>query len=387
MTPSDIKKKRLRIAVNTRLLIPNRLEGIGWFTFETLQRITTRHPEVDFYFLFDRPADLSFVFGRNVHPIVIGPPARHPLLFIIWFEWSVWRILRKLKPDLFLSPDGYLSLRSNTPALAVMHDLNFEHFPSDLPLAPRLHYRWFFPRFAKKAVRVATVSEFSKADISQLYHIDSQKIDVVYNGVNTAFGPVDEATVRATREHYSQGVPYFLFVGSLHPRKNLARLFKAYDLFRSQTNQSVKLLVVGEKKWWTPAIRNAFEAMQCRDEVVFCGRLDANTLHRVTASALAITYVSYFEGFGIPIVEAFRCGVPVITSNVTSMPEVAGNAALLVDPSDITDMANAMETMASDSGLRQELIEAGFERAGHFSWDNTATRLWDSILHAINMKP
>jgi glycosyltransferase involved in cell wall biosynthesis len=380
----DRKIKPLRIAVNTRLLIHNKLEGIGWFTYETLRRITIQHPEVEFYFIFDREPHPSFLFSNNVHPIVVGPPARHPLLFILWFEWSVRRELKKLKPDLFLSPDGYLSLASKTLSMAVMHDLNFEHFPEDLPWAARTHYRWFFPRYAKKAKRIASVSSFSKRDIVQLYNISPDNIDVVYNGANEAFVPIDESINVETRKKYSDGQPYFLFVGSLHPRKNLARLFKAYDLFRTQTNHPIKLVVVGEKKWWTNPIKQAFEGMHCKDEVFFCGRLNASELHKVTAAALAITYVSYFEGFGIPIVEAFRCGVPVITSNVTSMPEVAGEAAILADPYDITSIAHAMEQMVTDEQLRQQLVKEGFERAKMFTWDKAANRLWESIIQAIN---
>lgn len=376
--------KPLRIVVNTRLLIRDRLEGIGWFSYETLRRITHAHPEVTFYFLFDREPDPSFLFEPNVKAIVTGPPARHPLLFVIWFEWSVWKVLRHLKPDLFLSPDGYLSLRSKTPSLTVMHDLNFEHFPNDLPLAARWHYRWFFPRYARKAQRIATVSEFSKSDISQLYHIDPEKIDVTFNGANESFVPLKPAEIQTVRDQFAGGQPYFLFVGSLHPRKNLARLFKAYDLYRSQTSQPAKLLVVGEKKWWTRPIRDAFNGMQCKDEVVFCGRLGADVLHKVTASALAIAYVSYFEGFGIPIVEAFRCGVPVITSNLSSMPEVAGNAALLVDPYDVTAIARAMDTISCDEQLRRHLVNLGNQRAELFTWDKAADRLWQSMLKAIN---
>ena len=380
----SIKKESLKIVVNTRLLIHNKLEGIGWFSYETLRRITLSHPEVDFYFLFDRQPDASFIFASNVHPVVIGPPARHPLLFIIWFEWSVWRVLKKIKPDLFLSPDGYLSLRTKTPSLAVIHDLNFEHFPEDLPLAPRLHYRWFFPRYARKAKRIATVSNFSKNDIVALYGVDADKVDVVYNGVNEKFTPWAAADIEITRLQYADGSPYFLFVGSLHPRKNLARLFAAYDLFCQNTDLSVKLVVVGEKKWWTEPIREAFEGMKFKDEVIFCGRLDAEALHRVIASALALTYMSYFEGFGIPILEAFRCGVPVITSNVTSMPEVAADAALLADPFDIEAIAKTMETMAGNADLRQELITKGLQRSAFFSWDGAANRLWNCIKTAIN---
>ena len=380
----SIKKESLKIVVNTRLLIHNKLEGIGWFSYETLRRITHSHPEVDFYFLFDRQPHASFIFAPNVHPVVIGPPARHPLLFIIWFEWSVWRVLKKIKPDLFLSPDGYLSLRTKTPSLAVIHDLNFEHFPEDLPLAPRLHYRWFFPRYARKAKRIATVSNFSKNDIVALYGVDADKVDVVYNGVNEKFTPWAAADIEITRLQYADGSPYFLFVGSLHPRKNLARLFAAYDLFCQNTDLSVKLVVVGEKKWWTEPIREAFEGMKFKDEVIFCGRLDAEALHRVIASALALTYMSYFEGFGIPILEAFRCGVPVITSNVTSMPEVAADAALLADPFDIEAIAKAMETMAGNADLRQELITKGLQRSAFFSWDSAAHRLWNCIKTAIN---
>lgn len=380
----SIKNESLKIVVNTRLLIHNKLEGIGWFSYETLKRITRSHPEVDFYFLFDRQPDASFIFASNVHPIVIGPPARHPLLFIIWFEWSVWRVLKKIKPDLFLSPDGYLSLRTKTPSVAVIHDLNFEHFPNDLPLAARLHYRWFFPRYARKAKRVATVSNFSKSDIVALYGVDPDKVDVVYNGVNEKFAPIDAVNIQATREQYAGGTPYFLFVGSLHPRKNLARLFKAFDLFCQHTRSSVKLVVVGEKKWWTEPIRDAYEGMKFKDEVIFCGRLDAESLHRVIASALALTYMSYFEGFGIPILESFRCGVPVITSNVTSMPEVAADAALLADPFDIEAIAAAMETMASNANLREEMIVKGLQRSTFFTWDGAADRLWNCIKTAIN---
>lgn len=373
----------LKIAVNTRLLIKNKLEGIGWFTYETLSRITRSHPEVEFYFLFDRQPHPSFVFSSNVHPVVLWPPARHPFLFVLWFEWAVRRALKSIKPDLFLSPDGYLSLSSKVPSMAVFHDLNFEHFPKDLPTLVRWHYRFFFPRFAHKAIRLATVSDYSRQDIVKQYHVNIEKIDLVYNGANELFAPLSNVEIQDIRVKYAGGDAYFLFVGSLHPRKNLARLFRAYDLFRSKTTESLKLLVVGEKMWWTAPIRDAYESMQHKDQVVFCGRLNANELHQVTAAALAITYVSYFEGFGIPIVEAFRCGVPVITSNVTSMPEVAADAALLCDPYNIQSIADAMGQMAADKEIRLKLIAKGLKRAEIFTWDAAAARLWKSIENAI----
>jgi glycosyltransferase involved in cell wall biosynthesis len=374
---------RTRIAINTRLLIRNRLDGIGWFTYETLSRITRDHPEVDFFFFFDRKPDPQFIFSKNVTAVVVAPQARHPLLFIIWFELSLPWFLRKIRPDLFLSPDGYLSLSTNTASLAVMHDLNFEHFPADLPWFVRWYYRFFFPRFAHKAVRIATVSEFSKQDIAAQYGVSVDRIDVVYNGSSPKFVPLELNEVMEVRKQYSDGKPYFLFVGALHPRKNLVRLFAAFDLYRNECAEDVRLLVVGEKLWWTKPIREAYEQMKYQDKVHFCGRLGMEDLCRVTASALAVTYVSYFEGFGIPIVEAFSAGVPVITSNITSMPEVAADAALLVDPYSIESISQAMIRLTSDPALRARLISLGHQRAKAFSWDQTADQLWRSIQKAM----
>lgn len=373
----------MKIAVNTRLLLHNKLEGIGWFTFETLKRITTAHPDVEFYFLFDRKYDEKFIFGPNVKPVILFPQARHPFLFICWFEFSVTRALKRIKPDLFLSPDGYLSLSTKYKSLAVMHDLNFEHFPEDLPWLVRYYYKYYFPRFARKAIRIATVSHFSKDDIVKQYNIQDSKIDVIYNGVNEKFMPILPTEIQSIRNKYTDGKPYFLFVGSLHPRKNLIRLFKAFDLFRNASDKDIKLLVVGEKKWWTDEMETTFESMDHKEDVIFSGRLNSDELHLVTASALASAYVSYFEGFGIPIVESFRCGVPVITSNVTSMPEVAADAALLVDPFDEASIADALLKIAIDSELRKTLINKGYIRSGFFSWDQTASQLWESMMKTI----
>lgn len=368
----------MKIVVNTRLLLKDKLEGIGWVAYECLRRIVKSHPEVEFYFIFDREPDQRFIFADNVKPVVLFPQARHPFLYIAFFEFAVARFLRKLKPDLYLSTDGYLSLRSKTKQLAVFHDLNFEHFPQDFPKIHLWHYKKFFPKYARKADRILTVSEFSKKDICDCYGINPDKIDVAYNGANEAFKPISEEIQNEIRQKYTDGNPYFMFVGSLHPRKNLARLFTAFDMFKSKNDNKVKLVIVGNKKWWTEPIKNAYDAMKHKDDVVFAGRLSAEDLHLVTASALASVYVSYFEGFGIPIVEAFKCETPVITSNVTSMPEVAADAALLVDPFKIESIAEAMEKML-DEDVRKSLIEKGKVRREDFSWDKAAECWWKSI--------
>ncbi|MEI8203335.1 MAG: glycosyltransferase family 1 protein [Bacteroidota bacterium] len=370
----------MKIAINTRLLIKNKLDGIGWFTFETLNRITKAHPEHTFYFIFDRSYHSDFTgFSDNIIPVVLPPQARHPLLFYIWFEWSIPFLFRKIKPDIFVSPDGYISLSTKVPTLAVIHDLNFEHYPKDLPWLVRCYYRHYFPLFAEKANRIVTVSEFSKQDIVDQYHISADKVDVVYNGASEFFCPIDENAIQMVRNEYSGGKPYFLFVGALHPRKNLINLLKAFDLFRDQNETDIKLLVVGERKWWTEEMEAAFSGMKWADEVIFINRMDIEKFRRVVAAALAQVYVSYFEGFGIPIIEAFNCNVPVITSNVTSMPEVAGDAAILIDPFSVNSIADGLSRMAFDHSLRDSLIEKGKERRKLFDWNYTAEGLWKSI--------
>jgi glycosyltransferase involved in cell wall biosynthesis len=361
------------------LLISGKLDGIGWFTFETLRRIVHQHPEHDFFFFFDRPFSEEFVFVENVYPVVLTPKARHPLAFLYWFEVSVKKALKALKCDLFLTPDGYASLRTDVPTLSVIHDLNFEHYPADLPFHIRKFYRTMFPLYARKADRLVTVSEFSKGDICEQYGISPSKIDVVHNGVNESFAPISENEKEGARKQFADGKHYFVFVGSLHPRKNISRLFKAFDEFSKSSEEDIRLVIVGEKYYWNTEMKSVFEMMEFSDRVMFSGRLSADDLKIATAAALSVVYVPYFEGFGIPILEGFKCGVPVITSNVTSMPEVAGDAALLADPFDVDSIAEAMRKVATISELREELIAKGNERVKDFSWDQTADQLWTSI--------
>lgn len=373
----------MKILVNTRLLLSGKLEGIGWFTYENLKRITTVHPEHQFFFLFDRPFSEAFIFADNVTPIVAGPPTRHPVLWYVWFEFVVPRIIRNYKIDLFVSPDGYLSLTAKVKSLIVIHDINFIHRPQDLPLLVGWYYNYFTPKFARKATRIATVSEYSKQDIASNYGVSPHKIDVVYNGANLNYKPISEEGKLIVRQEYTDDDPYFIFIGALHPRKNVARLLQAFDAFREEYQYSFKLVVVGEKMFKSKEISSHYQKMKHSGDVIFSGRLEPEVLHQLLASALALVFVPYFEGFGIPILEAFYCDTPVITSNLTSMPEVASDAALLVDPFSVDAIKNAMLKMASDEGLRNYLIEKGQARRQDFSWDKSSEKLWGSMMKVI----
>jgi len=371
------------IAVNTRLLLKGKLEGIGWFTYETLKRMTLDHPEHEFIFIFDRPFNPDYIFAENVKPIVIGPPTRHPILWYLWFEFQIPRILKKYKVDLFLSPDGYLSQRTKVPQLGVIHDINFVHRPDDLPWLKAKYYNHYFPKFARIARRIATVSFYSKEDITRSFKVDYDKIDVVYDGINQIFEPISEEEIKAVRNKYTMDAGYFLFVGALHPRKNVNGLLRAFDAFKSVHGSDTKLVIVGGEMHKTGDIFETYENMRHKSDVVFTGRVSTKELHDIFGGALALTFVPFFEGFGIPIVEAMSAGIPVICSNTTSMPEVGGSAVLYADPIKIDQITDAMLKVYEDAELRQSLVEKGKVQKNKFSWDETARLLWVSVEKAL----
>ena len=373
----------MKIAINTRLLLKNKLEGIGWFTMETLKIIVLNHPEHEFYFLFDRKFDASFIFAKNVTPVIIGPPARHTILFKIWFNYSVTRALKKIGADVFLSPDGFLSLKTSIPQIAVIHDLNFEHYPEDLIKSNMKYYKKYFPLFARKAARIITVSEFSKEDISSQYAISLNKIEVAYNGVSDNFSPADISTIKSTQIKFSEGTPYLVYVGALYTRKNIERMLLAFDQFKKNTNSEYKMLIVGEKNRKNTKLESTLENLNFKKDILFTGRLTSSDLNKVIGSSNGLVYVSYFEGFGIPIIEGMKCEVPIITSNITCMPEIAGNATVLVDPFSVNSISNGMEQLLDKEKVKK-LIQLGTKRVLYFSWDNTAKIVWSCIEDVLN---
>jgi glycosyltransferase involved in cell wall biosynthesis len=377
--PTNKSTAILRIAVNTRLLRPHKLDGIGWFTFNTLQHLVQHYKEVEFHCFFDGKPDASFLLGPNMVAHVLLPPARHAVLNVVWFQWQVKRYLKRVQPDLFLSPDGNLCLGWQGPQLAVIHDINFLHQPQALKFSNRHYYNYFYPRFARKATRIATVSEFSKQDICTHYGIAEDKVDVVYNGVNSFFQPLKPAEQQQVRQQYTTGKPYFLFVGTLSPRKNVDGLMRAYDRFCEITGSTTQLLIAGGTMYRSDALYALQRQLKHGSSIHFTGRLPDAELNRVLGAARALTFVPHFEGFGIPLIEAMQCDVPVVASNVTSLPEVTGDAALLVPPNDTDAITQALIQLDTDAALRQRLIEKGRIRKTLFSWEKTARLLWNSM--------
>ena len=364
------------IGVNTRFLLKDKMEGFGWFTYETMSRIVKSNPEHTFVFFFDRKYDKSFIFSDNVKPVVLFPPTRHIKIFDYWFNVRLTKALKKHKCDAFIAPDGFLSLKTDLPQLAVIHDLNFEHFPEDLPKGVSKYYKTHFPAFANKAKRILTVSEYSKNDIVEKYNISPEKIDVAWNGVNNRFSPQTEESIENTRNKFSNGAPYILFVGAIHKRKNLPRLLKAFDKVKSSWNKPIKLLIVGEELW---SKNFQVNELKHNSDILFTGHLGADELAKVYGAASVFAYVSYFEGFGIPLVEAMKSGVPVLAGNKTSLPEVGGDAVHYCDPFSVEDIAKQLLELLENENLRTSLIEKGIKRSEKFSWDNTADKLWETF--------
>ena len=362
----------MNIAINARFLLPGQLEGIGWYTCEVVRRMAVRHPEDTFWLLFDRPYDERFRFGPNVHLKVVPPPARHPLLWLAWFEWSLPRALRRLGADVFLSPDNYCSLRASTPTVMVMHDIAYAHFPMHIPWLSRAYYRYFVPRYLERAERILTVSNFTRKDLIDTLEVEPEKVQVAHNGPREVFQPLSSEKQQSIRARFSNGKPYFLYIGAIHPRKNVHRLIRAFDRFKEQTGAPHQLLLAGRWAWQTGEVRTAYEGSRHQSSIRFLGYLEDKQLAEVLGAAFAMTYVSLWEGFGLPVLEALYAEVPVIYADATSLPEVAGPAGLKVDPLSEEAIALAMRQLVEKKDLASKLVEIGRRQRVLFSWEDTA---------------
>ena len=375
----------MKIAVNCWILRNKKIDGIGNFTIETLRPLISTHPEIEFQILCDKNFTEDYFDFPNAKKYHIFPPYRHPLLYLFFMEIVVGFFLKKHKPDLFLSMEGFLCLSTKCKQLPIIYDLNFEHQPQDLPFRNRIYFRTFYPKFAHKATRIVTISEYSKNDIADTYKIPLNKIDNVSCGVKENFYPLIDNSKQITRDRYTKGAEYFFFIGSMHPRKNIVRLLQAFELFKKKSNAPIKLVLAGNIFWGDESVQAIISIMNAKDDIVFTGRISDGELVNLLGSAFALTFVPTFEGFGLPIVEAFQSDVPVICSSTTSMPEVAGNAALMVDPFSVEDIAEKMTQLWNNQFLRKELIEKGRLQKNLFTWKRTSELLFESIRNCIKL--
>ncbi len=367
------------IAVNTRFLLKENLEGIGYFTREVFRLLTNQYKEHQFYFLFDRPYDETYIFSSNVTPVVVGPPARHPLLWKFWYDVKIPSVLKKIKADVFISPDGFCSLTSKIPQCLVVHDLGFLHYPETYRKSHELFYKRYTPLYLKKAKMIATVSHFSKKDIITQYKTADEKINIVYSAVKKIFHPLNIQQKEIIKEKYTEGKEFFIYTGALQPRKNLVNLLKAFSLFKKRQHSNWKLVLAGRLAWKNDDFLHLLKTYKYRNDIITPGYISESVLAQLTASAYAMIYPSLFEGFGVPVLEAMKSEIPVLTSANSSMQEIGEEAALYFDPLSVNDMAEKLMLIYKDEDLRNSLIQKGKQRAGEFSWQRTAGLMWQCI--------
>ncbi len=374
------------IAINSRTLREIPYDGIGWFTREVVTRMVKGHPEHRFIMVGDRPFRSPPIKAANAEYLTVGLRTFHPALWYLWHEFLLPPVLKQIGADIFIAPDGIIPLRTDVPCLPVIHDLNHEHRPEDIPFTARRYYRYFFRKFAERAVRIATVSHFSADDIAKVYRIDPGKIDVVPNGVAEIFSPPEGDEAELTRKEYTAGRPYFLFVSNFSPRKNIGTLIKAYDIFRKETGKEHVLLLAGKRLYLTGETDRVLEASPYSGDIIFTGSVSREVLRRLYGGAEALTFVPWFEGFGIPVVEAMRCGTPCILSDTSSLPEVSGGAALCAGPAGAGAIAAAMARLVADGALRRRLSQQGIVNSQRYTWEKAAEEMWKSIIKATETR-
>ena len=369
-----MRNQAAHIGLNAHLLSLSqsyRGAGISWYIFNLLTRLKQVSPDNFKYsaFLGDRAfqaqaSGLALNFSRL--------PTRRPAARILWEQFVQPLALRRAKIDLLHALAFVAPLAAPCPFVVTVYDLSFLRFPE----AFRPFNRWYLSRFTantvKRAEVVMTISESTRRDVIDLLGVAPDRVCTVYCGVDEEFKPLPEPEIAAFKAKQQLPDTFVLFLGTLEPRKNVDGLIKAYAQWKARDPKAPLLVVAGGKGWYYDKIFQLVESLNLTDSIRFPGYVPQADLPLWYNAASLFVYPSHFEGFGLPVLEAMACGTPVITSTVSSLPEVAGNAAQLIDPAEPAALAEAMANVMSQSDLQFDMKEKGLAQAAQFSWDKTA---------------
>jgi glycosyltransferase involved in cell wall biosynthesis len=344
--------------------------GVGNYTRQLLTHMLALDGEHDFLLLSNRPeATLDVPRSARAQPMVQPFPSR-----MLWMQGVLPRLLRTARPDLCHYPNSIGPLNSPCRYVVTIHDMTLSFLPQYHPLRKRLLVRPLIPIVARRAARIITVSEQARDDIVRLLRVPAARVVVIPEAAAPIFYKAAPAEQARVRERYRLRGPYLLYVGTLEPRKNLVRLIRAWHrLWRSGAIPH-QLVLVGGRGWQDAEIYRIVQSLDCGDALRLAGYIPTADLPALYSAADAFAFPSLAEGFGLPVIEAMACGTPVLVSTDRALRDLAGAAALAVDPYDIQAIETGLERLLSDAALRDQLRAQGLQRAATYSWDETARR-------------
>jgi glycosyltransferase involved in cell wall biosynthesis len=353
----------MKIGIDARL-VHYQKAGIGQYTTRLARALAALDSDNSYTILQSRKAGAPLVEGAAVRTHTMWTPPHHR-----WEQWLLPLELRPLGLDLLHCPDFIPPFRRSCPAVITVHDLAFLRFPGLLTDESKSFYGQIF-RAVQSADHIIAVSESTKRDLASLAGADERKITVVYEAAGQMFCPADAAAVEAVKQRYGIAGPYILFVSTIEPRKNIPFLLQAYARMKEtwpKGSEAPRLALAGKKGWLYESIFEVLDQLGLGESVICTGGVAIEDL-----PALCFVLPSLYEGFGLPVLEAMSCGAPVIASNTSSLPEVAGDAAILVDPQDLLGLAAAMQRLCQDEALRRRMSARGVTQAARFSWQRAA---------------
>ena len=365
----------MRIGINTLVAIPSEIGGTLTYVRKLIENLA-RIDEENEYFLFVAPwnQELFQVKKKNFRQIICNVPVEVLPLRILYEQTVLPILVWKNKIDIFHSAASVSPFLLFCPSVLTLHDVISLIFPKLTPLIFRFYRGITYRISARRAQLIITVSHSAKEDLVRFLGIRGEKIAVIYHGSEQPNVKVkDERCTTPLQEKKRNEIPYILWVGKMYGHKKLTRLVYAYNkLIKTYQGIKHRLVLCGMKGWGYPSFAKTIEDLNLQDKVIFKGYVPDDVLKSIYANANLFVFPSLTEGFGFPILEAMSCRVPVITSNYGGMAEIAGDAALLVDPYDVDEIAEAIYRVLTDENLRKDLIKKGLERVSQFSWEKTA---------------
>jgi glycosyltransferase involved in cell wall biosynthesis len=365
----------MRIGINGQLL-RDRYGGIDYYIVDLVNSMARLCPENEYLVYADKRVFENDTFPRDgINRRATSFPNRIRSCRIIWEQMRLPSLLIRDQVDVLHAPGYIMPLAPGVPTVVTIPDVISFLLPRLCETANRLYFRLFLPAVSRRAGRIITMSESSRKDIIRVLGVDRVKIDVIHSGVHSSFVPIaDESELRGIRAKYGLPDRLVLFVGKLEPKKNIVRIIQAFSLLKEKYAIPHDLVIVGPKGWLFGDIFKAVDELRLHRRVHFLGHVPRSDLPYLYNAADVFVFPSLYEGFGFPPLEAMACGTPVVTSSVSAIPEMVGDGALMVEPTDVGAISRAVYSILTEENLREELREKGRQRVKLFSWTKTARK-------------